>query len=98
MTVWWTVSKTFTVSNSGTADLTLGAITLPAGFSLVTGFGATTLTSGQTTTFAVRLDAAAAGSFAGSLSFVTNDLARNPFDFTVTGTSSLSATPQVWTI
>jgi subtilisin family serine protease len=97
-TVGAPVSKTITVRNGGTSDLTLGAIAVPAGFSLVTGFGVTTLPSGQTTTFVVRLDAAAAGSFSGSLSFVTNDAARNPFDFAVTGTASSSATPQVWTI
>jgi hypothetical protein len=81
------VDKTFTVSNSGDADLTLvEPVSLPAGFSLVNTFGSTTVTPGNSTTFTVRLTAAAAGSYSGELSFGNNDSNENPFNFTISGT------------
>ena len=58
------VTRTFTVSNIGSAALSLGAITLPAGFSLAAGFGTATVGPGASTTFSVRFDAAAAGTAA----------------------------------
>ena len=62
------------MANTGTADLHLGAIAgLPAGFSLASGFSVTTLAPGASTTFAVRFDADAAGTFAGRVSLVTDD-------------------------
>ncbi|MCI0463286.1 MAG: DUF1800 family protein, partial [Gemmataceae bacterium] len=80
--------KTFTIRNMGTADLTLiEPITLPPGFTLVSGFGTTTVAPGSSTTFAVALNPAKAGRLSGPLSFRTNDSARNPFDFTVVGPS-----------
>jgi subtilisin family serine protease/uncharacterized protein (DUF2141 family) len=82
------VVRTFTVHNSGTADLTLGAISVPAGFSLVSGFGATTLAPGASTTFCVQLDAAGLGSFSGLVSFATNDVTASSFTFTVFGSVS----------
>ncbi|MBM4093274.1 MAG: choice-of-anchor D domain-containing protein, partial [Planctomycetes bacterium] len=86
------VARTFTVTNIGmdpqAAALQLNqSITLPTGFSLVSEFGATTLSAGESTTFAVRLDAAAPGTFSGTLSFVNNDSDENPFQFTVCGTA-----------
>ena len=80
------VTQTFTVKNVGTLDLTLGTITVPAGFSLQSDFGVTPLPSGQTTDFTLQLDALAAGSYAGVVSFDSNDLDENPFEFDVTGT------------
>ena len=82
------LTRTFTVSNTGTSDLTLGAIALPAGFSLAAGFGATTLAPGAATTFTIRLDAAATGTYSGAVGFATNDPNQNPFTFTVSGTVS----------
>ncbi|PHS10434.1 MAG: hypothetical protein COA78_11410, partial [Blastopirellula sp.] len=80
------VSHTFEVRNDGTADLTLGTPTVPTGFTLTSGPGLTTLTSGSSTTFTVQLDAATAGSYSGNVSFTNNDADENPFDFTVSGT------------
>lgn len=83
------VTKTFTVRNAGDDTLTLGAIAaLPSGFTLVSGFGSSTLEAGETTTFAVRLDASSIGSFSGAVSFVNNDGDENPFDFTIEGISA----------
>jgi hypothetical protein len=80
------VQKTFTVKNVGPATLNLGTISLPTGYSLVSTFGQSSLTQGQSTTFTVQLDAASSGTFAGNLSFVTNDPRHNPFIFPITGT------------
>jgi hypothetical protein len=81
------VSKTFTVRNTGTADLTLSpVISVPAGFTVTAGFGAATLAPGTSTTFTVRLDATTADVFSGPLSFGNNDADENPFNFTLSGT------------
>jgi subtilisin family serine protease len=89
------VTRTVAVRNLGTTDLTLGAINVPAGFSLVSGFGSTILAPGQSTSFIVQLNGSAEGVFAGSLSFDSNDVDESPFDLTVTGTVSLYPTPFV---
>ncbi len=81
------LTRTFTVRNAGTSNLTLGAIALPAGFSLASGFGVTTLAPEASTTFAVQLDATAPGAFSGTVRFGTNDAAGS-FSFTVSGTVS----------
>ena len=82
------LSQTFTVRNLGTSDLTLGAISIPEGFSLSSGLGTTALAPGESTTFTVQLDAGAVGSYSGIVSIATNDSLHNPFDFTVSGTVS----------
>ena len=81
------LTRTFTVKNQGTQALVLsGPITLPSGFSLAAGFGSTSVAPGASTTFTVRLDAAAPGSYSGQVSFGTNDPNNNPYTFTLSGT------------
>src|SRR5262249_2831774 len=81
------ITKTFTVKNAGTATLTLSdPISLPSGVSLASDFGTITLAAGASTTFSVRLTAASAGSYGGTLSFGTSDPNNNPYTFTVSGT------------
>ena len=47
-------TRTFTLRNAGTAPLSLsGPIIVPTGFTLVSGFGTSTLAPGASTTFAV---------------------------------------------
>ena len=41
------VTRVFTVQNIGAGDLTLGTISVPAGYSLTAGFGQTTLGAGH---------------------------------------------------
>ena len=77
------VTRTISVANVGTADLTLGTITLPAEFSLFSGFGSTLLVSGQTTDFVVQYDAVSAGTQLGVVSFDYNDGDENPYDISV---------------
>jgi hypothetical protein len=81
------VTKTITVKNNGTQTLTLGAIgTMPQGFSLVQGFGSSSLAAGASTTFQVSLSASAAGSYSGTLSFTTSDTNFPTYSFTLSGT------------
>ncbi|WP_165698738.1 choice-of-anchor D domain-containing protein [Bremerella volcania] len=79
------ITHTFQVTNDGDATLTLGSITLPIGFSVYSGFGTTSLSPGQSTTFQLRLVAANSGNYGGTISFATNDSDENPFDFAVSG-------------
>ena len=76
------IIQTFTILNLGTGDLTLGAITVPAGFSL-TGVPSTPVTSGSSTTFAVQCNATSAGTYSGIVSIPNNDSNENPYTFAI---------------
>jgi hypothetical protein len=88
-------SKTITVRNLGAADLTLGSLSVPPGFTLASDFGTTTVAPGQATTFVVRLDGAAEGTVTGGLSFASNDADESPFNIGLTGTVSMYPAPFV---
>ena len=71
----------------GRATLTLTTpITVPTGFTLTSSFGSTTLAPGASTTFVVKLNATAAGTYSGKLSFRDNDSTASTFSFTLSGT------------
>ncbi|MDP4683548.1 MAG: PKD domain-containing protein, partial [Crocinitomicaceae bacterium] len=74
---------TFTVTNSGTTNLTLtNPITVTGtGYTLGTGFGSTTIAAGASTTFTVNFNSAAGGSFTGNVSFATNDCDEGTYNF-----------------
>ena len=93
-TVGMPINKTFTVKNTGTANLSLTEpIAVPTGFSVASSFGSTTLAPGNSTTFTVRLDAIAAGTYSGTLQFANNDADENPFDLTINGDACGANTP-----
>jgi hypothetical protein len=86
------LSRTFTITNQGAADLTVsGTLTPPSGFSL-TGvtppglFGGSTILPGNTASFTVSLSSATVGVFSWPISITNNDANENPFTFTVSGT------------
>ena len=79
------VSRTFTVRNDGTGTLTLGAVTVPTGYTLTEGLSGS-LAAGASDSFTVRLDTATPGTKTGDVSFTTNDSDENPFSFRITGT------------
>lgn len=83
-------THSFTVRNDGTEDLTLGAISLPDGYTLVEGLSGT-LAPGASDTFTVRLDTDLAGVKSGQISFATNDSNENPFNFAIVGTVTSTA-------
>ncbi|WP_448519240.1 Ig-like domain-containing protein [Rhodoflexus sp.] len=91
------ISRTFTIRNIGTADLTIGTLAaLPIGFELVGAFPTGTLSAGNSATFEIKLAATALGSFSGSISFANNDSDENPFNFTIRGNvNAPSPTPPV---
>jgi len=79
------VMRTFTVRNDGTESLTLGAPTVPAGFTLTEGLSAN-LAPGAWDTFTIRLDTVVAGTKSGEVLYANNDSDENPFNFRITGT------------
>jgi hypothetical protein len=81
----WHISHSFTVRNDGELTLTLGAVTLPAGFTLW-GSLPSSLAGGASGYFTVQSDTATVGTKTGDLSFATNDSDENPFHFTITAT------------
>ncbi|MBI1336224.1 MAG: choice-of-anchor D domain-containing protein [Phycisphaera sp.] len=80
-----TISRTFTVFNNGTVNLTTSNLTVPAGFTITEGLNAT-ITPGGSDTFTVRMDVATLGVKSGFVSFNTTDTDANPYRFTITGT------------
>jgi P pilus assembly chaperone PapD len=87
-------SLVFTVRNDGGQTLTLGAPSLPAGYSLTEGLSAS-LAPGASDSFTVRLDSATTGTKTGQISFTNNDSDENPFNFPITGTVVAATPPEV---
>lgn len=82
------VTRTFQITNAGTAALTTGTLTLPSGFS--TTYMPQTLAASGTATFDVTYDALADAT--GTFSFPTNDDDESPFNFTLTGSVAATVT------
>ncbi|MCA9245959.1 MAG: choice-of-anchor D domain-containing protein [Planctomycetales bacterium] len=82
------ITRTFDVNNLGNAPLNLAGISLPVGYSLVSGFSINPVPPGSTSTFTVQLDAAIGGTFGGQIAFHNDDLDESPFNFTITGNVS----------
>lgn len=78
------VTRTYTIANTGNAQLVLGAITLPSGFAFNT-MPDPTIDPGDTTTFVVRSNAASAATFSGNISIPSNDSAT-PYTFAISST------------
>gem|GEM_PF-6966012 len=84
-----TLVRTFTITNSGNTNLTLGSVTVggthAADFVISAQPAATVATNGSTT-FQVTFDPSAIGLRSATLSFTNNDLGENPFNFSIQGT------------
>jgi hypothetical protein len=94
VTVGGTITRTITIRNAGSQNLTLGsAINLPAGYSLAQPWSATTLVPGGTTTFTLVVNTASAGTLAGTVSLATNDADENPFNFAVIAAVTAAPSP-----
>ncbi|WP_340161687.1 choice-of-anchor D domain-containing protein [uncultured Hoeflea sp.] len=92
------VTVTYTVTNSGTDDLTIATATSSSPSNVTVNSigapGSTTIASGgATTTFQVQYTPILAGAFSFGLSFVNDDGDENPFNFTVSGTAT--GTPEI---
>jgi len=77
-------ARTFTVRNTGSATLNLGAVSVPTGYRVTEGLPAS-LAAGQQNTFTVCLEATTVGTKSGQISIVNDDRNENPFNFPVTG-------------
>jgi len=90
------VDLVFQIENvSAGGDLTIGAISVPSGYSLFAAPNDTSLTTAETTTFTVRLLATSGGTFNGPVSFINSDANKNPFIFNVSGTVPWTGTRQL---
>jgi Abnormal spindle-like microcephaly-assoc'd, ASPM-SPD-2-Hydin len=92
------VTKTITIRNSGTADLT-GLVVTRDGVNssdfALGALGATTLTPGASTTFAVTFTSSVAGNRRAALHIASNDADENPFDITLGGVGLLPPAPEI---
>ncbi len=78
-------TRTYTVRNDGGSPLTLGLLSLPAGFELLGQFP-TNVAPGSSTNFTVALDTTTPGIFSGPVRLTNNLADGNPFSFALTGT------------
>lgn len=85
-----TVNRTFTIENSGYADLSLTgspivAISGGTDFTVSTQPAASTISSGNTVTFVVSFNPASIGVQTATISIDNNDADENPYTFTLKG-------------
>ncbi len=84
-----TVVKTFTIFNTGTQALTVGAITIAgadAADFTVTSAPPASIAAGANATFQVTFDPSTGGAKNATISIVNNDGNENPYDWSFTGT------------
>ncbi len=81
------LTQVITVTNSGSAALTVQPVTVPTGFSVTDNFTVNqSIAVGASVSFTIQLTAAAFGTFTGTVSFAENDTTTSsPFTFTVLG-------------
>ena len=94
VTVGSTLTKTFTIQNSGTATLNLSNLILPDGFSLV-GTLPTSVATNASTTISVALNTSTPGAYGGTLILGNNDSNESPFDFAISGTVKPVLSPEI---
>ncbi|QFS44778.1 choice-of-anchor D domain-containing protein [Nostoc sphaeroides] len=79
-----TVTKTFTIKNTGIAPLNLSNLKLPDGFSLV-GTLPSTVAAKTSANITVALNTTTGGTYSGSFSLTNNDSNESPFNFVISG-------------
>lgn len=93
------LTRTFTIQNTGTANLTVGAITFSGAaasdYSLTTPPASSVAASGSTT-FVVTLDPSVVGVRNATISIVNNDSNENPYTFALTGTGTADTATPDW--
>lgn len=91
-----TITRTFTIENSGSGDLTLGGTPIVA----LSGANATdftvtaepsgTVAAAVSTTFQITFDPSAAGLRMATISIANDDSDENPYNFTIQGTGTVA--------
>ncbi|MGF1988059.1 MAG: choice-of-anchor D domain-containing protein [Nostoc sp. ZfuVER08] len=89
-----TLTKTFTIKNTGTAALDLSNLKLPNGFSLV-GTLPTSVAANASTNITVALNTTTPGTYGGTLILSNNDIDEGTFDFAISGTVKPVPTPEI---
>ncbi|WP_395043269.1 choice-of-anchor D domain-containing protein, partial [Flavobacterium sp.] len=85
------ITKTFTIQNTGTADLTIGTITFSgtnAAEFTITSAPIATILAGGNTTFTVSFNPSSLGLRTATISIVNNDSNENPYNFSIQGTGN----------
>ncbi|MDO8316304.1 MAG: choice-of-anchor D domain-containing protein, partial [Flavobacterium sp.] len=92
------LSRTYTIQNSGTVDLSIGTINIgginSSDFVVTTPPSATVIPGGSTT-FTITFTPTAIGTRNANVSFVTNDPDENPFNFDIAGTGGSGVIPEI---
>ncbi len=89
-----TVSRTFTIQNTGGSALTVGTVTISgthASNFTVTTQPPTSVAAGGSAPFVIQFDPSATGLRTASLSFSNNDPNENPYNFSIQGTGTAIA-------
>ena len=87
------VAHTFTISNSGDADLNLTGtsrvtVTTDTHFSVSEQPAVSAIGGGDSTTFKITFDPSSAGSFQDTVNISNNDADENPYTFVISGTGT----------
>jgi len=94
-----TVSRTFTITNSGDATLNIASVALSgansADFSITTSPATTVAASGGTTTVVVQFDPSATGTRIATLTINSDDADEAAFDFAIQGAGANNVTGQM---
>lgn len=85
-----TISRTFTVTNTGVGTLTLSGLVVPTGFTITEGLSSS-LAAGASDTFTIRLETSSLGTKAGNVSFNNNSAGESPYTFRIAGIVSNAA-------
>lgn len=93
------ITKTYTIKNTGTNTLTIGAISFSgtnASEFTITSSPSASITGGNSTTFTIRFLPTAAGIRNASISIANNDATENPYNFAIQGNSfTYVSTPEI---
>lgn len=84
------ITRTYTILNTGTSNLTIGAITFSSGLFTLTTPPTSPVVPGGSTTFVVTFTPTALVTTTATLNMVTNDANENPFRFDVRGTGAVT--------
>ena len=80
-------TRTFTISNTGTAVLLVSSVTVPEGYTVLNLPELPVMVgTNESLVLQIRLDATALGTFSGNITIASDDLDEALFDFPVTGT------------
>ncbi len=80
-----TLTRTFTIQNTGSANLTLGAFSSTNGLFTVVNAPTGPIAPAGSASFDIVFSPTAAGAQTSTISFVNNDSDENPYNFDVTG-------------